>query len=487
MKMKNLGKISIFILLFGVINLFAKVETFVDHRSVVQGDSVTLRINISGEDIKEPQLDSLCGVDITSASSQKSIEIINGSITKSFNFIYTFEPEKSCTISPIPISVDGKIERTKPIKITVTKTPQKTKDANFILELKSSKKEVFVSEPFDVVLIFKQKRGAEAIDSKFFPPKLDGFWIKYQSEPKKEVDGEYIVTKIHYKMAAQREGELEISPAKIKIAMRDLSADYWNSFAPSVKWRTYYSNAIKMKVYGVPKGVKLVGDFDISIKVDKKSIHPNEAVNAILSIKGDGNIEDLDPFKPYIPNANVFEEKPKIDEKNGLFTQKIAFVADSNFTIPSFGIRYFDPKTKKIINKSTKPIDITVVGARKKTEQLQIKKGDTKSITSSAKSSQQGSVINSSFAITWIILSFTAGLFIGGILVFFKFYIATQKRIKKFSFDDKKALFVKLLPYKDHRDVKEVLDMLEDALYGEKNGKIDKEKVKNILKKYDIK
>ncbi len=487
MTMKNLGKTAILFLLLSVTTLMAKVETFVDHTKVMRGDTVTLRLSVYGDDIKEPRLDTLCGVDITSESSQQSIQIINTNITKNYTFIYTFEPEKSCTIGSIPIEVDGKIEHTKPIKITVTDTPPQTKDLNFVLELKSSKNEVFVGEPFDVTLVFKQKRGAEAIDSKFYPPKLDGFWIKYQSEPEKRIEGDYIVTTIHYKMAAQREGELEISPAKIKIATRDFSKDYWNNFAPAVKWHTYYSNAVKMKVYAPPKGVKLVGDFDIDIQVDKRRVHPNEAVNAVLTIKGEGNIEDLDPFKPYISNANVFDEKPKIDEHKGIFVQKIAFVADSNFTIPSFGIRYFDPKTKKIINKATKPIPIVVLGANQQQEPLEIKKGDESAASHNAFSSKgRSSTIDSSFAITWVILSFIAGVFIGGILVFFKFYISTQRRLKRFSFDDKKALFIKLLPYKDHSDVKEVLDMLENALYGEKKGHIDKEKIKEIIKKYDI-
>ncbi len=487
--MKNLGKTAIILIfLFATASLWGgSVTANVDHKKILPGESVTLRLDVFGNDVETPEVDSLCGVDVLGTSTQQSIQVIGTSITKNYVYSYRFEPENNCTVEPIAVKVDGKIEKTKPIKIVVTDQVPKTKDANFILELKSDKKEVFVGEPFEVTLVFKQKRGAEAIDSKFFPPKLEGFWIKHQSEAKKELEGDYFVTTIHYTMAAQREGELRISPAKIKIATRSGSVDdFWNSFAPSVRWRTYYSNPISMKVYAPPKGIKLVGNFDITIKVDKTTIHPNEALNAVITIRGNGNVEDLEAFKPYIPNANVFEEKPKIDEKKGVFTQKIAFVADSSFTIPSLSIRFFDPKTKKIQTKSTAPIKIKVVGEKPK-ESLTIKKAtedDTK-LTGVAKSSG-ASTIESSYAITWIVLSFIAGVFIGGILVFFKFYVSNQKRIKRFNFDDKKTLFVKLLPYKEHADVKEVLDMLEEHLYGNKNVKIDKEKLKEVIKRYNI-
>ena len=486
--MKNLGKTVFFLmfLLFSTSLWGGSVVANVDHKKVLPGERVTLQIEVFGDEIEVPQIDTLCGVDVVSSSTRQSIQIINTNVTKNYVYAYGFEPENNCTIEPIEVKVDGKTEKTKPIKITVTNRLPQNKNENFILELKSDKKEVFVGEPFEVRLIFKQKRGVEAIDSKFYPPKLEGFWIKHQSEPKKEIQGEYIITTIYYTMAAQREGNLHISPAKIKIAVRDKSVDFWNSFMPSVQWRTYYSNPIDLKVYAPPKGVKLVGNFDISIKVDKTMIHPGEAVNGLITIQGNGNVEDIEAFKPYIKNGNVFEEKPIIDEKNGIFKQKIAFVADNSFTIPPFSIHFFDPKTKRITTKSTAPIKIKVIGAKKE-EPLTIKKAtQTNNAAQSIQKSSFTSMIKSSFAITWIILSFIAGVFIGGILVFFKFYASNKKLLKRFNFDDKKTLFIKLLPYKDRHDVKEVLDMLEDHLYGDKNVKIDKEKLKAVIQKYTI-
>jgi len=481
--MKNLGKIFVLISFLHVI-LFANVKIFVDKTQVEQGDEVTLRIEASGEDITPPSIDSLCGVDILSTSSQQSIRIINGDISKSYNFIYTFEPEKSCEINPIPISVDGQIQRTKKIKIKVVSNPASSKDKDFILELKSNKKEVFIGETFNVKLIFKQKKDADAIDSKFYPPKLDGFWIKYQSPPKKYEDKKYIITEIDYKMAAQREGNLEITPAKIKIAQREIKRDYWSSFSPSIKWKSYYSNSLKMKVFAPPKGLELVGDFDISVKVDKTKIHPNQPVSAVVTIKGDGNIEDIETFKPFVQDANVFEEKPKINQKDSIFTQKITFVSDKSFKIPPFKIRYFDPKTKKIEQKWTQPIDIIVEGnVASKDEGVVIKKASSDFVASPK---DKEISIEVSYAITWAILSFIAGLFMGAVSVYFFFNKAKLKKAKKFSYKDKKALFVKLLPYKEHKDVKNFLNKLEKSLYEDGNIVIDSKEVKEIIQKYNI-
>ena len=481
--MKNLGKIFFVLFLFCV-DIFAQVKAYVDHSTVTLGDSVTYRIEVKGNDITPPQIDTLCNSDIVSSSSQQSIRFINGTLSKSYNFFYTFEPTQSCTIESVPVIVDGKTQKTQPIQIKVTnKVVQKNGD--FILELKTDKKEVFVGESFDVDLVFKQKKSVQALDSKFYPPKLNGFWIKYQSKPQKTQERDYVVTTIHYKMAAQRAGELEIAPAKIKIAQRVLRRDFFDMMNSAVVWKTYFSNGIKMKVLAPPKGLKLVGDFTIDFQVDKTKVYPNEAVHGIITIKGEGNLEDIEKFNPYIQNANVFAKKPKIDEQNSVFTQEIAFVGDSDFTIPSMKLRFFNPKTKKIENLATKPIKITLLGAKKTQQNAVVVKKPTEDVAA-ANVVGDSADIDSSFAITWVILSFIAGIFVGGVVVYMKFGYQKQPKTKRFSYKDQKALFVKLLPYKEHKDVKEILDLLEESMYGSKTVELDMKKIKELVEKYNI-
>ena len=480
-------KFLIFLTIFGV-NLFASVDASVDYNKVTQGDMVTLRIEASGDDIKMPDIKQICGVNVISVARQKSIQMINGNVKKSIIQSYGFEPQKSCVIEPLEVEVDGKKEKTKPIKITVTKyTPSNLKD-EFYLSLSSKKDTVYAGESFEVVLTFKQRKDANVVDSKFYPPKLDGFWIKEQSTPEKSIEGDYIVTRIRYKLSAQRPGTLTIGSSYIKIAQKQYMQDAWGFSMATIRWRSIYSNDIHINVSKPP--VKIVGDFKVSLDVDKTAIHPNEAVTATLTIKGDGNLEDIEPFKPYIDGVSVFDEKPKIDYKTNIFTEKITFVTDDDFTIPSFKLRYFNPKTKEIKTVSTEPVDIKVSGAKKEKniEVVKSTQNENKEVESNYKKEIKKTT---DIAIKWIVITFIFAFLLGFIVAVFMmrkagYQLGLHKGKKRFNPKDKKALFIKLLPYKDDKDVKSILDELEKELYKNENGDIDKKILKNVLKRYNI-
>lgn len=476
--MKSLGKILLFLLLFSHA-LFGAVDARVDHKNVVRGENVTLILNVTGEDITRPVIDSLCGSDITSTGSQTSIQMLNGSYSKNEIYSYQFTPLKDCDIKPISVSVDGKTEKSNPIHIKVG-APTQTKDANFLLSMKAQKNEVYVGEPFQVTLIFKQRRDAEALDSKFLAPKLNGFWIKHQSDPVRGRDSQFIITKVVYTMAAQREGELTVDPAQIKIASRTNMMDIWGSFSPNVHWKTYYSNSIKVKVDPLPNGVNLVGDFTIDASADKKTINPNEALNVLVTVKGEGNLEDIKSFKPYVEGVSVFDEKPKVDNKTNSFTQKLAFVSDSDFEVPSFELKFFNPKTKQVVTIHTQPIKVKVNGSKAKKESLLIKREEPQQASKQAIVVKQEGV-----SYLWMGIAFLAGLVIGIILMLLKPWRLFGNK-ESVSIKDPKQLLIKLLPYKEDPEVKALVEVLEAKIYYNNPQDIDKKVLKALLKRYNI-
>jgi len=479
--MKNLGKIVLLLLLF-TSTIFANVTAKVVPSEVHVGDSATYMLKIDGSNIKKPSLSDICGNDIVSTGSQTSIESINGSYKKTYTLSYEFVAKNSCTIAPTAVEVNGNIEHSNSVNITVKPRSQDL-SADFVLSLKASKKELYVGEPFTLTLFLKQKNGAEAVDSKFVAPEFKGFWMKSESKPQRMQDGEYIVTKLTYKLAPQRAGELKIEPAELKIATR-IGVNNWGTLIPQVRWRSYYSNSVNLNVKPLPNNAKIVGDFTIRATVESREVNANEPVNVVVTVSGEGNLEDIESFKPYVQGVNVFDEKIVI--QGDTLTQKLVFVSDTNFTVPSFELVYFDTKTAQVKKIKTDPIAIEVHGATQQTP-LKIMREQTTAPTqvNRAESTQATVAFNPLYAIA---------IFLGGIVFgALGMYFLSQKRVQKqnmtkLDLKNEKLLLVKLLPYKEvDEDVAKVIEILENNLYSStKKEMLDKKLLKELVKRHNI-
>ncbi len=475
--MKNLGKI-LFIIFLIPSAIYASVTSSVNYKSVSKGEMVIFSLKINGTDIQRPIINTICDSDVISTSSQTSIEIVDGDYKKSYVLSYKFMPQKSCGIKPIDVEVDGKTETSKALKVEV-KPMSQDKNADFLLTLETPKKEFFVGEPFELTLLFKQKRSAEAVDSKFTTPPMKGFWIKGEAKPQRRNDGEYTITTVRYILAAQREGNLKIEPAQMSIASRTSSRDVWGSFAPQIKWRSYFSNKLDLNIKPIPFGASLVGEFTISAKADKTKINPNEAVNITVEVHGSGNLEDIKTFKPYVEDVSVFDEKISVEGMK--LTQKLALVGDNDFLVPSFELKFFNPKTNKIETITTDEIKVEVLGQKVKPE-LKIKREKTQPVVAKKEETQ---VAKSELTTMWMSFIFALGTVFGIVLMLLKPW-SMFKSEKSINIKDEKLLLMKLLPFKDDKNVQKILDVLENNIYSEDKKKIDKKVLKELLKKYEI-
>jgi BatD DUF11 like domain len=474
--MKSLGKLVLLILLSNI-TLFAMVKASLDTRVVYSGETVTYRLSMSGGDIIKPALTQICGNDIIATSSQTSIESLNGSYSKTYTLSYQFMPQNSCTIEPVEVNINGKVEKSNSVELTV-KEPSQDKKAPFLLTLKPSKSSLYVGEPFELTLTLQQSLRAQAVDSKFLAPDFKGVWVKSESKPSRVDNGENITTTVVYTLAPQREGNLSIEPAQLRVASRVPGVNGWGTFAPQVKWRSYYSNKPSIEVKAIPKGATLIGDFSIKTELQKREINSNEALNLTVVVEGVGNLEDVKSFKPYVENVNVFDEKIVINGNK--LSQKLAFVSDRDFTVPAFELIYFNTKTQKVQKIKTEPIEVKVKGDMAKKE-LNIQRDETpkENIVVEKK------VVKTVTDKTTLILTFIFGIAVGITLMLLN---ALRGRKRKSSFDikDEKLLLMKLLPYKDDKDVQRVLDILEKNLYSENKEKIDKKLLKEIIGRYNI-
>jgi hypothetical protein len=482
--MKNLGRKIFIIFSFFATTIYASVVAEVTPKVVYSGEVATYKLTIHGEKVNKPIIDTLCGTNVISTSSQTSIQMINMDYKKSYILSYEFMPQKSCVIPAVSIDIDGKTEKSKAIKVEV-KPPVQDKNANFLLSLTPSKQNIFVGEPFQLTLTLKQNKNAQAVDSKFVSPDFKGFWIKGKPTTVRSETAKYVITKVVYKLAAQRDGNLSIQPAQIKIATRINATDSWGSFLPQVKWRTYYSNTLHLHVKPLPNNAKLVGNFTIHAYADKLEINPSEPVNVTVEVDGEGDLEDMASFKPYINGVNVFAEK--IEIHGNKLTQKFALVSDKDFTIPAFSIAFYNLKTQRVKKISTKPIYIKVKGAIKaKEDKLNIKRDTSTNESNLLQNNQTQQGVNTYISKVWVVVAFIIGVAFGIVLMFLK-PLKWIKREKPIDMKDEKLLLVKLLPFKDKdMEVNKMVTLLEANLYAQTKQKIDKKVLKDILKKYDI-
>ncbi len=476
--MKNLGKKIFILLTFLTTTIHAAITAHVEPPVVYGGETATYVLKITGEKVHNPIVTDICGNNIVSASSQTNIEMVNANYKKSYVFSYEFAPQKSCIIAPTNVEIDGKIEKSNEVKVMV-KPASQDKNAAFLLSLKASKSDIFVGEPFILHLELKQSKRLTVVDNRFMKPDFKGFWVKGESRVTTEETPEYIIRRVDYKLAPQREGNLTIKPAQISIALRANRRDMWNSF----KWKNYFSNEVQIHAKSLPNNAKIVGNFTISAEANKQEIASNEAVNVTVTVEGKGNLEDIESFKPYINGVNVFDEK--IEIHGNTLTQKFAFVSDKDFTIPPFKLAFYNLTTKRVEQIKTEPIYIKVKGSSKTTTPLNIKKDET-SQSVVKKAQELSATASGAFSYIWLIIAFAVGIIVGVVLMVAKPFQKAKKE-KCFNIKDEKLLLLKLLPYKDSdRDVKIIVDILEENLYRDKKEKIDKKLLKEVLKRCDI-
>ena len=477
--MKNLGKMLLLSILIPNA-IYAGVVASVDYNSVSAGETVTYSLQVTGSDFQRPMLDTICDSNIISSASQTNIEMINGKYNKTKILSYKFMPRKSCEIKPLDVIVDGKRETTNAVKVEVKPASQDV-NADFVIELKTDKKEVFVGQPFTMTMLIKQKHTAQALDSKFIAPNMKGFWKSGEPKQEKYDDGAFTITKLTYKLSAQREGKLKIAPAQLAVASRKHTRDMWGSFMQDVKWKSYFSNELNIDAKPIPEGAKFIGDFSINASIDKREINPNEAVNVTIEVKGEGNLEDITKFKPYIKGVSVFDEKPVV--LGNKFQEKLALVGDNDFVVPAFSLTFYNPKTKKKETISTQEIAIKVNGAKPQ-EALKIKRDKT--AESVVKETQPVKVVTAKALSTMqVVVIFIIGLVVGIIIMLSKPWSAF-KREKSLNIKDEKKLLIKLMPYSEDKEVQQIIDILEHNIYAKDKKIVDKKLLKEVLKQYDI-
>jgi len=468
-----LGNLLIFITSLS----FATTTANVGQTNFHYGDNIVLTITSNGDNVGFLKINDIVGNPVFNTSSSKSISIINGKKSQTISRSYTFKPSGSMIIPAFNIRVDGKIETTKPIKLTMLKPVQNKNGDDFILQIISAKKEFFAGEYLDLQVILKQKKSSGfAGDINISPLQADGLPFFNDSEFKKSQNKDYIIYTAEYRVRANKIGLVKIQPAIATLSDRAMG---FGGFFNTVK-NKIYSNKIKLEVLPLPDNLTIFGDFKLYAAVDKSNTKNGDAVNLSVVITGDGNIKDIEKYNLEIANTTIYSDEPIIE--NGVWKQVFAIIGNVDFTIPEFKLDYFDSKTNSKKTITSKKIKIN-------TEKVVIEK--IIPIKNIAKTVPKKEVVIIKKSNNWwqLLLSFI----LGALSIFLILMLVNKDKASKNkdlikqvkSSNSDKKLFNLLLPL-GIKSLDNILQLLEENIYKNGKNKISKKEITKLIKNIKI-
>ena len=357
----------------------------VDNQQITEGESINLTLTI--DDIKgEPEIDFSKMIDFKIVtgplqSSSTNVQFVNGNMTRSSTTKYSWSimPNRIGKLKIPSLQIDigkGKYSTT-PIIISVLKrgSGPKQKNPQFFLESSIDKETIYRGEQLTLTYKLFTKIDVTSFEEEM--PSFSGFWIEDLFTPKKlqlrkEVkNGVQYYSAIIKKIALfpTKSGPIKIQPLYAVIGVRE-NQQRWNDFSlfgPPSKKHTISTSEILVNVLPLPPNPSgeistLVGDWQISSKINGKNFKQDEAFILELEVQGIGNLQTVP-----IPNINfpkdieVFDPEIKMvknplrDKIGGKKNIEWVLIPRSSgeIIIPNISLNFFNSKTKKWIEKTT--------------------------------------------------------------------------------------------------------------------------------------
>jgi len=396
--MKPLKHIILFLILLSSSMALAQVKFEAKVSKKQLGINERLRIdfemNEDGDNFNPPSFQNFSVVG--GPNQSVSHAWANGKKTFSKTYSYFLSPKKKgkFTIKQATIEIKGKIYKSSPITIVVTKAIDKPRDPNdpdvvvadnihLIAEL--SNVNPYLNEAITVVykLYVSPNTGVSnwrEIDS----PRYNDFWsqnidikgLKILNGTYKGEDYRYVVLRKTV-LYPQKSGKLEIEPLSLDITV-DVPTNRRNIFGERLMTqahKTISAGSRNITVKALPENGKpanftgAVGDFSFNVSTSKKELNASESLQAIVSVSGNGNLKLFELPKLSVPSSLEVYEPENSDNINtsikGMYGKRsenytIVPQFKGKYPMPSISFTYFDLKTEsyKTITSNELVIDV---------------------------------------------------------------------------------------------------------------------------------
>ena len=360
-----------------------------------------------------------------SVSHGSSMQIINGSMAKSYSYTISYVLQASSagqfTIGVATIAVDGKSYSTRKTPVEVRQGSDAQSSAggqsrqqqeqsleqralqqlaadDLMLRVSVSRSSVYKGEPIRAVLKLYSRVSVIGSEGAKIPS-FDGFWsqaLECEQGPFRETVGGKVYDAYNlgeYILYPQQSGKLTIEPAKITIV-----AQMWvrsnrprNSFFDSPHdiynlRREVVSPAVTIDVKPFPAGAPAsfagaVGRYTMEANLSSTQIVANSAANIDVQISGVGNISFLKEPKLSLPTSfELYDVKTTeqirttVSGSTGFKRFEYPFIAraEGDYTIAPVEFTYFSPESGKYVTLTSDSFTVSVAPDKRGSSSSQV-------------------------------------------------------------------------------------------------------------------
>ncbi len=377
--------------------------------SVGEQFRVVFKLNARPQEMNPPAFDKFYILAGPSTSTSSSIQIVNGQMTQTYEFSYTYileaVEEGQFTICSATARVSNKEYKTNPVEIEVVKgttrqsapsraqqgepaqpSSEQESSENIFVDIEFDRQTAYRGQPILATLSIYTRTNIAGFEEFKFPA-FDGFWNQDVETPNNisfqrvNVNGRIYNMGVlkKYLLFPQRTGEIKIDPFELVVVAQrqggrpqSVFDEFFGTYQ-NVRLRLK-SNPKTLKIRDLPPNAPAsftgaVGNFNFEVSVDKSELKTNEAVNLKVRVAGSGNLRLIEtPKIEFQSSIEVFDpntsDRINTTSQGATGSKTFEFVAiprgPGEFNLGKVSFTYFDPLKEQYKTLESKPIVLKV-------------------------------------------------------------------------------------------------------------------------------
>ena len=367
-----------------------------------------------GDTFKAPSFEGFDVLAGPAISQGSSVQIVNGSMTKSVSYTYTFvllpQAAGNVTIGAAEVKVDGSSYRTRPLPIEIvnegegSRAQQQQGGSNraddtqadaqsrigkddILLRAVVSRSSVYKNEPLHVAFkLYTRVPYVNIVPES--APSFNGFWSQDLSDPNSaRVGRETYAGKVYetrvlydYLLYPQQVGSLTIDPVDMtvvaQVVVQSRHADPFFGGGREVfnVPRKVQSQRATVQVKALPAGAPAsfsgaVGNFTMDTQFPSERIAANSGATVTVKISGTGNLTFVQAPKLPLPTSfeqyNVKTTESINTSASGIsgyrqFEYPFIARAEGTYDLEPVEFTFFDPQRMQYVTLKSKPLTLEI-------------------------------------------------------------------------------------------------------------------------------